>query len=360
MEKIEFYDTTLRDGSQTEGISYSVEDKIKIAERLDSMLIDYIEGGWPFSNPKDEEFFRYFKKHPLKNSRLVPFGSTRHARNRAEEDENLISLVKASVEYVTIFGKTWDLHVKDVLRVSLDENCTMIFDSIAFLKKKKKKVIYDAEHFFDGYKQNPSYAVKTLKAAEDAGADLIVLCDTNGGSLFFEVEKIVKEIKNKVNIPLGIHAHNDAGLASANSIAAVNAGCTHIQGTINGYGERCGNANLITLMGIFGTKTRYSFSCQKRLKDLTELSYYISEVSNMRHQDSLPFVGKSAFAHKGGVHIDAVTKNPLAYEHIDPQRVGNHRRFLVSELAGKTSIILKAKELELDIHKKSEEAKGWM
>lgn len=357
MKRLEIYDTTLRDGAQAEGISYSVDDKIKIAEKLDSFEVDYIEGGWPYSNPKDEEVFAYFKKNPLKKARFIPFGSTRHPQNAANKDPNLAALVKASTEAVTIFGKTWDLQVRDVLRVSLEENCAMIEESIAFLKKHKRAVFYDAEHFFDGYKQNPEYAVKTLKTAEEAGADRLILCDTNGGTLFTDIPGIIDHLAGIIHVPLGIHTHNDTGFAVANALAAINAGCIQVHGTINGYGERCGNADLIVLMGILALKMNRPFHAAKHIRELMELSYFISEISNMRHVDNQPYTGKSAFAHKGGVHIDAVLKNPVAYEHIDPETVGNQRRFLVSELAGKSSIVVKAKEMEFDIHKKSDEAK---
>ena len=357
-QKVAIYDTTLRDGAQTEGISYSLADKINIVKRLDAFGVDFIEGGWPFSNPKDTELFSYFKKNKLKNAKLVPFGSTAHPANPASKDKNLLSLVKSSDEYVTIFGKTWDLHVKDVLKISLDQNLKIIFDSVKFLTKKGKKVFYDAEHFFDGYKANPSYALRTIEAAVDAGAELVVFCDTNGGTTSSELTKIVTDVEEVVAIgSFGIHCHNDLGLAVANSVSCVGAGCTQIQGTINGYGERCGNADLVTIIGILGLKMGAKLTCSKNLKHLAELSHYVAEISNMTHGDNHPFVGKSAFAHKGGVHIDAMLKHPLAYEHLDPTLVGNHRRFLVSELAGKSSLVIKAKELEYDLDKKSPRAK---
>jgi len=358
MKEIYFYDTTLRDGAQTEGISFSLQDKINIAKRLDEFGIDFLEGGWPYSNPKDKEFFDYFKKHSLKNTKLVCFGSTHHSLNPAHKDRNLLSLLKTETEYVTIFGKSWDLHVKEVLKIDLEDNLKIIFESIKFLKKKKRKVFYDAEHFFDGYKSNPDYALKTIKVAQEAGADLIVFCDTNGGTLLQEMRKIIKEVKEKTSsLNFGIHCHNDLGMAVANSLVAVEEGCTQIQGTINGYGERCGNADLIILLGILQLKMGYKIVSSKKIKELTSLSHFVSEVSNMVHRDSYPFVGRSAFAHKGGVHIDAVIKNPLCYEHIEPNLVGNKRRFLVSELAGKSTLVVKAKELEFDLDKKSSQAK---
>lgn len=358
MNKILIYDTTLRDGAQTEGISYSLQDKINISQRLDEFGVDFIEGGWPYSNPKDKAVFGYFKKHRLKKSQLVPFGSTSHPASPAYKDENLISLIRADTEYVTIFGKTWDMHVKEVLKIDLEANLKIIFESVSFLKKKRKKVFYDAEHFFDGYKENPEYALRTLRAALDAGVDLIVFCDTNGGTLTWEIKDIVNKVKKGLSIDrFGIHCHNDLGLAVANSLIGAGEGCLQIQGTINGYGERCGNADLISIMGILQLKMEYSVVSPKKMEELAALSHFVSEVSNMVHRDNHPFVGRSAFAHKGGVHIDAVVKNPCAYEHIYPELVGNKRRFVVSELAGKSTLVVKAKELEFDLDKKSPQAK---
>jgi len=357
MSKIVIYDTTLRDGSQTEGVSFSVSDKIKIADKLDHLGIHYIEGGWPGSNPKDKEFFRIAKSTKYKNSVIAAFGSTRRAKIKPSEDVNLKELVKSQAKTLTIFGKTWDLHVTDVLKTSLDENLRMINDSLSFLKKKKREVFYDAEHFFDGYKNNPEYALKTLEAAQDAGADCIILCDTNGGTLPHEIRQIISEVKGKIDVPLGIHTHNDTDLAVANSLAAVEMGCTHIQGTFNGLGERCGNADLCTLIGILSVKMKYKTIPENKLKLLTETSYYLSEVSNMKLADNHPFVGHSAFAHKAGVHIDAMLKNPLAYEHVEPGKIGNHRRFVTSELAGKMPIVLKAQQMDTQLDKKSPEAK---
>lgn len=357
MEKIFIYDTTLRDGAQTEGISYSLQDKINIAKKLDDFGVSFIEGGWPFSNPKDTEFFEYFKKHPLKNAKVVPFGSTAHPSKPASKDKNLLSLVKSDTEYVTIFGKTWDLHARDILRIPLEDNIKIIFESVKFLKKQGKKVFYDAEHFFDGFKANPAYALKTINAAIDAGAELVVFCDTNGGTLTWHALDAIRQVKEKLSINnFGMHCHNDLDLAVANSISAVNCGCTHIQGTINGFGERCGNADLVSIMAILQLKMGYSIVPQNKMALLTHLSHYVSEVSNVAHRDNHPFVGKSAFAHKGGVHIDAVNKNPLAYEHALPSLVGNKSRFIVSELAGKTTLVVKAKELEFDLDKKSPQA----
>ena len=359
MQKVYIYDTTLRDGTQTEGISLSCKDKINIAKKLDDFGVDFIEGGWPFSNPKDKEFFDYFKNNPLKKSKLVPFGSTAHPSKPASEDKNLISLLDSETEYVTIFGKTWDLHVNDILRIKLEDNIRIISDSVAFLNKNGKKVFYDAEHFFDGYKANPDYALKTVQAAIKAGAELVVFCDTNGGMLPSEIKTIVQEVKSKLSIDkFGIHCHNDFGVAVANSIISVDQGCIHIQGTINGYGERCGNADLVSIISILQLRIGKSVVSAKNLAEITHLSRFVSEVCNMAHRDNYPFVGRSAFAHKGGIHIDAVIKNPRAYENIDPGLVGNKRKFVVSELAGKSTLVLKAKELEFDLDKKSDKAKN--
>ncbi|MBD3263877.1 MAG: citramalate synthase [Candidatus Omnitrophica bacterium] len=358
MKKIIIYDTTLRDGSQTEGISLSCRDKISIAKKLDYFGIDFIEGGWPYSNPKDKEFFDYFSKKKLKKSRLVPFGSTAHPRNPAGKDKNLLSLLRCNTEYVTIFGKSWNLHVREVLRVEGDDNLKIIHDSIKFLRKRKRKVFYDAEHFFDGFKADTDYALKTLKAARDGGADELVLCDTNGGTLPWEIKEIALRVKDELSLDrFGIHCHNDSGLAVINSIVCVGEGCDHIQGTINGYGERCGNADLVTIMGILQLKMGYKAISPGKMKELMYLSHFVSEVCNVAHRDNYPFVGGSAFAHKGGVHIDAVIKNPLAYEHINPELVGNKRRFVVSELAGKSTLVTKAKELEFNLDKKSSRAR---
>ncbi|MFA5271658.1 MAG: citramalate synthase [Candidatus Omnitrophota bacterium] len=358
MKKIFIYDTTLRDGAQTEGISYSLHDKITITKHLDNFGIDFIEGGWPYSNPKDKALFEYFRKHPLRKSKLVPFGSTAHPANPAHKDKNLISLVNSGTEYVTIFGKTWDLHVRDVLKAKPEDNLRIIFDSVKFLKSQGKKVFYDAEHFFDGYKANPDYALKTLKAASDGGAELLVFCDTNGGTLSWEVRNIARKVKESLKINnFGIHCHNDLDLAVINSIISVEDGCNHIQGTINGYGERCGNADLISIIGILQLKMGCAAVRPEKLKELTGVSHFVSEVSNVAHRDSHPFVGRSAFAHKAGIHIDAVIKNPLAYEHVLPSLVGNKSRFVISELAGKSTLVVKAKELEFDLDKKSPQAK---
>jgi 2-isopropylmalate synthase len=357
MRKITLYDTTLRDGAQTEGISYSVNDKILIAGKLDELGVDFIEGGWPGSNPKDLAFFRSIKKVPFTTARMVAFGSTRRKDNTAARDPILKALVDSGARFITIFGKSWDFHVRDVLRATLEENIAMISDTVAFLKSKKTTVFFDAEHFFDGYKHNPEYALKTLLAARNAGASVLILCDTNGGTVTSELVRIIGEVKSRLGVELGIHVHNDNAMAVANSVAAVEAGCSHVQGTINGYGERCGNADLCAIIPALTLKLGYECSAKKGIKELTEVSRYVCEVSNMKQQDNQPFVGSSAFAHKAGVHINAMLKNSLSYEHVDPGAVGNTRRFLASELAGKTSILFKAKQLSYDLSKNDKNTK---
>lgn len=355
--EVKLYDTTLRDGSQGEGISYSVMDKVRIAQELDKAGIHYIEGGWPGSNPKDMEFFLKMSKLKLKNSSLVAFGSTRKANSAAADDHNLKAILKSQARIVTIFGKTWDLHIRDVLKVSLEENLKMIRDTVIFLVSKGLTVFYDAEHFFDAYAANKEYSLKCLLAAQEAGAKAIVLCDTNGGTLTSQVSRLIHEIRPKIGVWLGIHCHNDADLAVANSIAAVEAGADIVQGTINGYGERCGNADLIPIIANLKLKLNCNCIADDNLKQLTHLSHFVSEVSNMRQYSGQPYTGVSAFAHKGGIHINAVMKNPKTYEHVEPALVGNHRRILVSELAGKTGILLRAKDLELDLSKEDPKTK---
>lgn len=355
--KVKIYDTTLRDGAQAEGISYSVTDKIRIAEELDKFGIDYIEGGWPGSNPKDREFFVKMAKSRLKNAQLVAFSMTRRPRVKAEQDANIKALIQSQAKVIAIVGKTWDLHVKDVLKISLEENLDMIKDTVSFLTSKGLTVFYDAEHFFDAYKANKQYTLQCLLSAEEAGAKALILCDTNGGALTSVISEVIQEIRSKINVRLGIHCHNDAGLAVANSIAAVQAGADMVQGTINGYGERCGNADLIPIIANLKLKIGVDCIAEDKLKELTHLSHFISEISNMRLRNDQPYVGESAFAHKGGMHINAVMKNPRTYEHVNPGMVGNRRRVLVSELGGKTGIILRAKALELDLNKEDPKTK---
>jgi len=353
MKEIKIYDTTLRDGMQGERIAFSLEDKIKIAKKLDEVGIHYIEGGWPGSNPKDVEFFKEIKSVRLKNAKIVAFGSTRKVKNLAKDDENLKELIKSGTSIVTIFGKSWDLHVYEVLKTTLNENLNLIKDSIRFIKDHGIKVFYDAEHFFDGFRANKEYAIKTLKVAEEAGADYIVLCDTNGGTLPFEMKNIIEEVKKYINLPLGIHTHNDSDVAVANTLIAVQCGVSMVQGTINGYGERCGNANLCSIIPNLQLKMGYSCLPQDKLKEMTSLSIYVTEIANLKPQDNMPFVGYSAFAHKGGVHVDAIKKNSKTYEHISPAEVGNKRRILISELSGISNVLQKAMEFDIELKKEN-------
>ncbi|MDD5173524.1 MAG: citramalate synthase [Candidatus Omnitrophica bacterium] len=357
MAKVELYDTTLRDGAQSEGISFSVADKLKICAKLDELGVDFIEGGWPGANPKDMEFFRKAKNLRLGNSEIVAFGSTCRANIRASSDTVLKGLLSAGTKHITIFGKSWDLHVRDVFKVDLDENLRMISDSISYLRSKGKRIFYDAEHFFDGYKSNREYALKTLKAARDAGAERIILCDTNGGTVTTQVFEIIEEVRSYVDIPIGIHAHNDCEMAVANSVAAIQAGAVQVHGTINGYGERCGNANLISIIAALKLKLGADCVSDIALKELSEIAHFVAEISNMKLQDNQPFVGNSAFAHKAGVHVNAILKNSKTYEHIDPLSVGNRRRLLISELSGKSTIIKKAEEMDLGIGKDTKKSK---
>ncbi|MGM0506686.1 MAG: citramalate synthase [Bacteroidota bacterium] len=350
-EKIRIFDTTLRDGTQGEKVSFSAEDKLRIADRLDQFGIDYIEGGWPGSNPKDLEFFTLAKEHHFRHAKVVAFGSTRRSSRTPDEDPNLNALVEADTPVVTIFGKSWLLHVLEALKIDPEENLELISSSIDWLKSHGKEVIYDAEHFFDGYKHDRDYAIETLKAAENAGATTLVLCDTNGGTLPDEVKRIVRDVRSSVSSELGIHAHNDSDLAVANSLVAVEAGCRHLQGTINGYGERCGNVNLCSIIPTLQLKRDYACVEEEQLGQLVSISRFVSEVANLNPDNKLPYVGKSAFAHKGGIHVSAVMKNAQTYEHIDPEVVGNQRRVLVSDLSGKSNVHYKADELGMDLEK---------
>jgi 2-isopropylmalate synthase len=348
-KQITLYDTTLRDGSQGEEVTLSAEDKLRLAQKLDEFGVHYVEGGWPGSNPKDARFFEMARKASFKTARLTAFGSTRRSQIRPEDDQSIQALLRTELETITIFGKSWDLHATEILGVSLDENVALIEDSVSYLKKQGRQVIYDAEHFFDGYKRNPDYALRTVNAAVRGGADVVVFCDTNGGSLPNEVHRIVSDAMRDLPVPAGIHAHNDCGLALANSLAAVQAGVIMVQGTINGYGERCGNTDLVAAIGNLQIKMGYDCVDQEKLKKLRELSRYVSEVANVPPYKQAPFVGKSAFAHKGGVHVSAIVRNPAAYEHIDPELVGNRRRVLVSDLAGKSNIEYKAREMGINL-----------
>ncbi len=355
MEKIFLYDTTLRDGMQGENIFFSPEDKVKIAKRLDDAGIHYIEGGWPGSNPGAQHFFELAKDMEFKNAKVAAFGSPRRPGKTCEQDANIQALIESGAPVITIFGKSWDLHVESIMQNTKEENLAMIKESIKYLLKHDREVIYDAEHFFDGYKAKPDYALKTLEAAVEGGTKCLVLCDTNGGSMPCEIESITKtaieHFKEKPDLIFGIHTHDDCAMAVANSVTAVHAGATMVQGTINGYGERCGNADLTAIIPVLALKMNRDCMNQENLKRLLNLSRFISETANVPPVNSRPFVGKSAFAHKGGVHVSAIMKNPRAYEHISPDLVGNIRRVIVSEQSGKSNIEYKAKELGIDIGK---------
>ncbi len=345
------YDTTLRDGAQREGLSLSLEDKLRIARQLDRLGVHFIEGGWPGANPKDVQFFWHLQEAPLQQAELVAFCATRRPGRTAETESMFEPILAAGTRWVTLFGKSWDLHVTEGLKTTLAENCAMIADSIQFLKRHGRRVIYDAEHWFDGYLANPEYALKTLETALNAGADWLVLCDTNGGCLPHQVQEIVQAVTEHFGTLdcLGIHTHNDAGTAVANALAAVQAGVRMVQGTINGYGERCGNANLCTLIPNLQLKLGYECVPPEQLATLTEASRRISEIVNLAPDDHAPYVGLSAFAHKGGIHVSAVQRNPRTYEHVDPQLVGNQRRVVISEQAGVSNILAKTQELGIDL-----------
>jgi 2-isopropylmalate synthase len=356
---VQIYDTTLRDGAQREGLSLSIEDKVKIARKLDRLGVAFIEGGWPGANPKDGEFFRRIQAEPLLNAELVAFCSTRRPKTKANEEAMLVPIVAAGTRWITVFGKSWDLHVTEGLRTTLDENLAMITDTIAYLRSRDRQIIYDAEHWFDGYKQNPEYALRTLEAAIAAGAEWLVFCDTNGGTMPDEIAQIVKQVSDRLDLSmqdalkpkLGIHTHNDSGVAVANALAAVQQGVTMVQGTINGYGERCGNANLCTLIPNLQLKMGLPCVTDEQLTQLVDLSRQVSEIVNLAPDEHAPFVGLSAFAHKGGIHVSAVQRNPLTYEHIAPEQVGNSRRIVISEQAGLSNILSKAKACGIPLEK---------
>ncbi|MBI2304280.1 MAG: citramalate synthase [Chloroflexi bacterium] len=351
---IQLYDCTLRDGAQREGISLTAEDKLKIAQRLDEMGIHFIEGGWPGSNPKDVEFFRRAKGFSLNHAKLVAFGSTRRAGVSPERDANLRALVAAGTPVVTIVGKSWDFHVTQVLETTLKENLAMIFDSVSYLKAKGLTVFFDAEHFFDGFKANKDYALKTLGAAARAGAHCLVLCDTNGGSLPTEIAQAITAVKEAIDSPLGIHTHNDAELAVANSLVAVRLGVSQVQGTINGYGERCGNANLCSVIPALQLKMGIPCISDEQLSRLTEVAHYVSEIVNLVPDAHQPYVGRSAFGHKAGLHVSAFMKCPQSYQHLPPEMVGNKSRVLVSELSGQSNVVYKARERGLKVDHKDQ------
>ncbi|MFB3829232.1 MAG: citramalate synthase [Bryobacteraceae bacterium] len=338
------FDTTLRDGTQGESVSFSVEDKLMIAQKLDDLGIDYIEGGWPGSNPKDKEFFARARELQLKHARLTAFGSTRFARNPVHQDRNVQALVEAGTPVVSIFGKSWELHTKRALNVTEEENLKLIGETVAYLKEHGKEVVYDAEHFFDGYMSNPAFALRTLEAAQKAGADVLCLCDTNGGAITGKLIEIVSEVRRRFDGVLGIHAHNDGDVAVANTLAAVECGATHVQGCINGYGERCGNANLASVIANLELKLGHTTVGEEKLATLASVARYIAELANLPLRNDQPFVGRSAFAHKGGVHVSAVLKDTRTYEHVQPEAVGNRQRVLVSDLSGRGNILYKLKQ----------------
>lgn len=364
------YDTTLRDGTQREGLSVSIEDKLRIAKRLDQLGIPFIEGGWPGANPKDVQFFWQLQEDPLKQSEIVAFCSTRRPNSIAATEPMLQDILAAGTRWVTIFGKSWDLHVTTSLKTTLEENLAMIRDTIEYLRSQGRRIIYDAEHWFDGYKHNPDYALQTLEAAIASGAEWLVLCDTNGGTLPHEISQIVQDVvkitgewgmgkeSTQFSMPqIGIHTHNDSEMAVANAIAAVMAGAKMVQGTINGYGERCGNANLCSLIPNLQLKLGYSCITEDQLTQLTEASRFVSEVVNLAPDEHAPFVGLSAFAHKGGIHVSAVERNPLTYEHIQPEQVGNHRRIVISEQSGLSNVLAKARSFGINLDQLKTEAK---
>ncbi len=358
MSKVHTYDTTLRDGAQAEEIEFSAEDKVTIAHQLDRLGIDFIEGGYPApSNTKDLELYRRLKKTPLKHAHLVAFGSTRRAKFRVEQDPAVHSLLDTGATHIAVVGKTWDLHVREVLRTSLEENLKMIRDTVAFLKRRRRTVLFDAEHFYDAFRASPGYAREVIRAASAGGADWIVLCDTNGGSLPDDVRRMSETVRTWTDKPLGIHAHNDAELAVANSLAAVEAGAAMVQGTINGYGERCGNANLCSLIPDLQLKMGKACLRPRQLEKLTLVSRGVSEIANVAPREYSPYVGNNAFAHKGGLHVDAVRKTALSYEHVPPGLVGNQRRIIISEQAGAASVLFKAEQMGLKLTAGSEEAK---
>ena len=346
---VEVYDTTLRDGSQREGISYTLDDKLRIAERLDSWGASYIEGGWPGSNPKDLEFFERGRERAFKHAKLAAFGMTRRAGIRAEDDKNLQALVLAGTPACTVVGKTSTLHVTEVVRTTLEENLKMIEESVAFLVAQGREVIYDAEHFFDGYRGDAEYALETLRAAKRGGARVLVLCETNGGGLPWDVQEVVKRVCAELEHPVGIHAHDDSGCGVANSLAAILGGARHVQGTINGFGERCGNANLSVIVPNLELKLGFRALAPGKLEEVTELSRFVADVANVTHDAHMAYVGRSAFAHKGGIHVAAMRRHADSYQHISPETVGNVMRVVVSELSGRGSVLSKAEELGVKI-----------
>ncbi len=348
---LEIYDTTLRDGAQAEDVSFSAEDKVMVAQKLDELGVHYIEGGWPGANPKDIEFFRMIKTVPLQHATVVAFGSTRKASNSVQKDPNIQALLAAETDTITLFGKSWNLHTTEALGISLVKNLEIIGDSIAYLKSKRRRLFYDAEHFFDGYKANPDYALQTLRRAVEAGAERVILCDTNGGTMPWEIREICRVVQREFSVPLGIHAHNDTEMAVANSLVAVEEGIVQVQGTINGIGERCGNANLCSILPNLELKMKRSALGDHRLARLREVSGFVTEIANLMPSKHQPYVGDSAFAHKGGVHIHAVQKNPATYEHIIPELVGNRQRMLMSDYTGRSGLLGKVETYGIRLSK---------
>ncbi len=342
--RVAIYDTTLRDGTQGENINFSVEDKIRIARKLDDFEIDYIEGGWPGSNPRDRDFFEAAKTLKLKHAKLAAFGSTRHAKNKVEDDENVRLLLESETPVVTVFGKSWSLHTERALRVTEEQNLEMIGSTVAYIKSHGREVVYDAEHFFDGYKCSRDFAFKAVEAAAKAGADVLVLCDTNGGTLPNELGEIVADVRKTFGGSIGVHLHNDSDVAVANAIVAIELGCSHVQGTMNGYGERCGNSNLVPIIANLQLKLGHECVSPANMKKLTQLANYIADTANLQVPNGQAFVGRSAFAHKGGIHVSAVLRDASTYEHVEPETVGNQRRVLVSDLSGRANIFYKLEE----------------
>ncbi len=346
--KIFTFDTTLRDGTQGESVSFSVDDKLLVAEKLDELGIDYIEGGWPGSNPKDKEFFTRAKRLRLKHAKLTAFGATRFSKNAVEKDANVAELLAAETPVVAIFGKTWDFHVYRALEITEEENLRLIGETVGYLKAHGREVVYDAEHFFDGYNANPAFALRTLEAAKQAGADVLCLCDTNGGTLPGRLLDTVGDVRARFDGVIGIHCHNDSELAVANTLLAVEAGATHVQGCINGYGERCGNANLCSVLSNLELKLGHTTIGLERLKKLTSVARFVADLANLPVRNEQPFVGNSAFAHKGGIHVSAVMKDSATYEHIKPEAIGNRQRVLLSDLSGRGNVLYKLDQLELE------------
>jgi 2-isopropylmalate synthase len=346
--KIYTFDTTLRDGTQGESVSFSVDDKLQIAQKLDELGIDYIEGGWPGSNPKDKQFFERASEMKLKHAKLTAFGSTRFARNPVDKDPNVRELVQAGTPVISIFGKSWDLHTKRALGISEEENLALIGETVAYLKQHGKEVVYDAEHFFDGYTSNPDFALRTLEAAKENGADVLCLCDTNGGTLPHRVAEVVRLVKERFGGVIGIHAHNDSDTAVGNTLMAVAAGASHVQGCVNGYGERCGNANIVSIIANLELKMGHETVGRERLPELTTVARFIADRANLQLRGDQPFVGKSAFAHKGGVHVSAVMKDSSTYEHVQPESIGNRQRVLLSDLSGRSNVTYKLQHYKID------------